>query len=89
MSNTHYENAVAWIDDFDGEDTIPAYWLQKALVEATLALASEARTANLLAYMQPVETAEGQTVKINGDAAVTIFQELNVRLGRLTVGVPE
>jgi hypothetical protein len=78
MSNPHISNAIDWQH---GDDEPSAFALQNAQIEATLAVAYELRTANLIAmWSNPQSTAHQSTYTLSD---VTLKDLLQRSLERL------
>lgn len=73
----HFEEAAALLANTPGE-----YEIEKSKALATLALAYEARTANLIAMAQLVIAVDGPTADLEAD-----FAAITTRLGLNTPGV--
>lgn len=83
MSNSHYDEA----------ETVGRYYATHTLdndadviamgqVEATLALAYEQRTANLIAIWQTGDIKVGnETFGITGEKRISLYNEIAIRLG--------
>lgn len=76
--NEHISNALDWQH---GEAEPSAFALQNAQIEATLALAYEQRTANLIAMLQPIQCADGVVIHSKAQFAVTAIGTIQERLG--------
>ena len=79
-TNEHVSNAVDWATPIAGFEQVSTFAMQNAQVEATLALAYEARTANLIALIPNTVTQE----RLN--ELVPLILD---RLGLSKDGVPE
>lgn len=76
--NEHISNAQDWQH---GEAEPTTFALQNAQIEATLALAHEQRTANLIAVLQPIHCAQGSVIHPQVGAALKTLTVIHKRLG--------
>lgn len=88
MSNPHEvvaERLVAadggWGLGYETADAQHIVGLLEANMQATLALAYEQRTANMLAFMQPLEMTDGAKMTISVERAIEIRNDVGERLG--------
>ena len=86
MSNEHVSNALDWQH---GDVEPSTFALHNAQIEATLAVAHEQRTANLLAFLHPVEAADGKAIYGKSEAILKTLDVIAVRLGVSADGTVE
>ena len=90
MSNPHVNQTLDGLDKMhEVKNVSEAMALAAVQAQATLAVAHEQRTANLLAFLHPVEAADGKAIYGKSEAILKTLDVIAVRLGVSADGTVE